>query len=74
MNEQNKKVIQDAVKEAGVHLEGKLPELASLKTRNSYAHLWHAIKDRMGKSYKDCDDSQVQEILGIIAYYRENIC
>ncbi len=74
MNEQNKKIIQDAVKEVGLHLEGKLPEIASLKKRNSYAHLWHAIKERMGRSYKLCSDDEVPQILEVISYYRENIC
>lgn len=74
MNEQNKKIIQDAVKEAGLHLAGKLPEIAVLTKRNSYAHLWHSIKERMGRSYKLCSDDEVQKILAVISYYRENIC
>lgn len=74
MNEQNKKTIQDAVKEAGLHLEGKLPELPSLEKRNPYAHLWHAVKDRMGQSYKLCSDEDVPKILEIITHYRENPC
>lgn len=72
MSTDNTKRIQDAVKEAGLHLEGKLPEHPGLAKRNSYAHLWKAIKDKMGKSYKDCTDAQVDEILSLIAWHREN--
>ncbi len=74
MTKENSKLVQEAVKEAGLHLEGKLPEIASLEKRNSYAHLWHAIKVRMGQSYKLCSDEDVPKILGIIAHHRENVC
>ena len=74
MKEENKKVIQAAVKEAGLHLEGKLPDHPPLPKRNPYAHLWERVKHTMGKSYKLCGDEDVQKILETIAWYRENIC
>lgn len=69
MNDSNRKLVQASVKEAGLFLEGKLPG----DGRNSYAHLWERIKHHMGKSYKECDDEQLDEVLAIIAHYRNNV-
>lgn len=74
MNEENRKLIRDAVSEAGAVLDGQLPANANLKQRNSYAHLWERIKFTMGKSYKECEDSDIDQILEIIEYYRNNPC
>ena len=67
-------LVRDAVKLAGDELKGKLPPHPHLKKRNSYAHIWERIKSRMGKSYKECDDSQAHEILDLIEYYAKNPC
>ena len=64
------KYIQIVAKEAGDHLKDKLPG----DHRNSYAHIWERIKSKMGKSYKECSDDQLDEILEIIAWHRENPC
>ena len=74
MSPENCKRVQEAVKEAGAHLEGKLPPHPGLAKRNSYAHLWERIKSKMGVSYKECSDDQVDEVLTIVRYYRENPC
>ena len=74
MTKENCNLIREAVKEAGAHLEGKLPDHPGLKKRNPYAHLWERIKFHMGKSYKDCKDSDIHAILAIISHYRENPC
>lgn len=74
MSPENSKRIQEAVKEAGAHLDGKLPPHPGLAKRNSYAHLWERIKHHMGKSYKDCGDDQVDDVLAVIKHYRENPC
>lgn len=74
MNAENCKIVQEAVKEAGAHLAGKLPPCSYLLKRNPYAHLWERIKSTMGRTYKECDDSQLQEILALISYCRENPC
>lgn len=70
----NQKIIRLAAREAGDHLKGKLPPCPFLKQRNSYAHIWERLKARLGKSYKDCDDSQAGEILRLIEWYRNNPC
>ena len=74
MSPEISKIIQEAVRQAGKELEGKLPPHPHLKKRNPYAHLYERIKSKMGKSYKLCDDSQAQEILDIIEYYTNNPC
>lgn len=67
-------LIRVVAKDAGDHLKGKLPPCKFLKQRNSYAHIWERLKSRLGKSYKDCDDSQVPEILRLIEWYKNNPC
>lgn len=74
MSPDNRKRVQEAVKEAGAHLDGKLPAHVGLRNRNSYAHLWERIRYHMGKSYKDCDDEQVAEVLQLIQHYRSHPC
>lgn len=66
MSPENRRTIQEAVAKAGDLLKGKLQPSEEHPERNSYAHVWRAIKDRMGKSYKDCDDGQLDEILSVI--------
>jgi len=67
-------IVKIAAKDAGDHLKGKLPPCKFLKERNSYAHIWERLKSRLGKSYKDCDDNQVPEILRMIEWYKNNPC
>lgn len=67
-------IVKIAAKDAGDHLKGKLPPCKFLKQRNSYAHIWERLKSRLGKSYKDCDDSQVPDILRMIEWYKNNPC
>lgn len=74
MSPDNRKRVQEAVKEAGAHLDGKLPPHPGLRKRNPYAHLWERLQHHMGRSYKDCDDEQVDEILQLIQRYRSNPC
>jgi hypothetical protein len=67
MSPENRRRVQDAVAAAGDELKDKLPESPDHPNgRNSYAHVWRAIKDHFEKSYKDCDDSQVDAILELI--------
>lgn len=72
MNAANKKIVQAAVKDAGDYLKDKLPQLASHPERNSYAHLWSSIRTKMGCSYAECADCEVEAILAIIAWHKEN--
>lgn len=70
MNQENMKRVQAFAQEVGDLLKGKLPSVKHLYKRNSYAHVWHQVKEKMGRSYKECDDSQVPEILSIINQIR----
>lgn len=74
MTPENKKRVQDAVASAGDFLKDKLPPHAGegAPARNSYAHLWHAIKERYGKSYKECNDEDVDGILQLVEHCRNN--
>lgn len=74
LSSESVELIRVAAKDAGDHLKGKLPPCKFLKQRNSYAHIWERLKSRLGKSYKDCDDSQVPEILRLIEWYKNNPC
>jgi len=66
------KLIQEAVGLAGKELEGKLKPYPGRPKRNAYAHLYKAIKDTMGRSYKDCEYFEVQQIMDIIEFYTNN--
>lgn len=68
------KRVQAAVKEAGDHLQGKLPPHPGLAQRNPYAHLWERIRSTMGRSYKECDDAELEQVLRLVSHYRNNPC
>lgn len=70
MNAENRKIVQEAVREAGDYLKDKLPALPQHQVRNSYAHLWRSIKEKMGKTYGDCNDDDLSVILAIVAKHR----
>ena len=72
MSPENMKRVRDAAAMAGDELKGKLPPLPDFPVRNSYAHVWREIKNRFSKTYKECDDSQVDEILTLIEETRMN--
>jgi len=74
LSQENIRVIREKAREAGDHLKGKLPPCQFLKERNSYAHIWERLKSRLGRSYKDCEDSEVPRILEMIEWYRNNPC
>jgi hypothetical protein len=67
------KLVLEAARLAGDELKGKLPpHPRHPKGRNSYAHIFERIKTKMGKSYKECDDSEAERILNIIEYCVKN--
>ena len=72
MSPENQTRIKLAVKDTGDYLNGKLPDVPGLSKRNSWAHIWKCIKDEMGRSYKDCTDEQVEQILAIVQFHRDN--
>ena len=73
MNSESKKLVRETVNEAGEYLKDKLPALPEKPERNSYAHVWHAIKEKFGSSYKDLDDSLVPEILEFVKSVRNEV-
>jgi len=74
LSPENTQLIREKAREAGDHLKGKLPPCKFLKVRNSYAHIYERLLSRLGRSYKDCDDSDVPRILELIEWYRNNPC
>jgi hypothetical protein len=66
------KRIQEAVALGGKALEDNLPPDPKHQERNPYAHIWRCIKTKMGKSYRECEDNQEQEIIDYISYLVEN--
>ena len=57
----NRRRIQQAVSFVGDELTLP-PHPDHPKGRNPYAHIWQSIKQRFGSSYKDLDDSMVDEV------------
>jgi hypothetical protein len=74
LSKENIEIVRAAAKDAGDHLNGKLPPCKFLKRRNSYAHIWERLKSRLGRSYKDCEDWEVPRILRMIEWYKNNPC
>ncbi len=68
----NLRIIRVKVNEAGDSLKGHLPSNDNFAMRNPYAHMWERLRFRLGKGYKECDDSEVVNILEIIDYYKQN--
>lgn len=74
LSSENIQIIREKAREAGDHLKGRLPPCKFLKVRNSYAHIYERLKSRLGRSYKDCEDSEMPRILEMIEWYRNNPC
>jgi hypothetical protein len=70
----NSEMVREKAREAGDHLKDKLPPCNFLKARNPYAHVFERLKFHLGRSYRDCEDDQVPQILEIIEWYRSNPC
>lgn len=63
MNVENKKKIVATVNLIGDELKSTLIPTLEHPQRNAYAHVWRSIKEQFGKSYKDCDDVEVDRII-----------
>ena len=73
MNDVNRKIIYERIREAGKTLEGKLPDSdRHPKGRNPYAHIAKVIKSLTGMSYKDIPDQRLPVVLEIIRYCESN--
>jgi hypothetical protein len=62
----NKKIIQEAVKNAAEILKPRLQPTNQHPERNAYAHIWREIKLQMNCKYDECNDEDVDKILSII--------
>jgi len=67
MSPENSKLIYKAAIKAGDILKGKLPASHMHPNgRNSHAHVFERLKNKLGMSYKECDDSETGNILRFI--------
>ena len=74
LSEPVRKLIQEAARQAGDELQGKLPPKPWLPIRNSHAHIYERIRAKMGRSYKDCEDWEASRILNLIEWLVKNPC
>ena len=73
MNEENKQLIRNRIREAGKALEGKLPHSERHpKGRNPYAHIPKVIRRLMGESYTQLPDEELPTVLRIIDLCEKN--
>ena len=73
MNEENRRKLWLLIQEAGLYLEGQLPDHPNHpKGRNPYAHVAICIKSKFHMSYKDIDDKKFNEVLEYIDYLKKN--
>jgi hypothetical protein len=73
MNSENKKIIWGDILKAGDFLKNKLPNHPNHpKGRNPYAHIALEIKNKFKKSYKDIEDSKINEIKNYINFLKNN--
>jgi hypothetical protein len=69
MNEDNKRVILERIREASQNLKGKLPPSGKHpKGRNPYAHIPKVIKRLCGASYTELPDEELPVVMEIIEY------
>jgi hypothetical protein len=73
MNEDNRRKLWTLIQEAGLYLQGQLPDHPNHpKGRNPYAHVSLCVKEKFGNSYKDIPDEKFQEVDDYIEYLKTN--
>ncbi|MDC1032788.1 hypothetical protein OAQ48_01360 [Candidatus Pelagibacter sp.] len=73
MNEKNRGLLWKMIQEAGLYLQGQLPDHPNHpKGRNPYAHVSLCVKEKFGNSYKDIPDEKFQEVDDYIEYLKSN--
>jgi len=73
MNDQNKKKLREAIDEAALELEGKLPDNPKHPNgRNPHAHVAQVLKSILGYSYTRCTNRDVPALLNLIEAIKEN--
>ena len=61
------------IQEAGDYLKGQLPDHPNHpKGRNPYAHVAICVRSKYGKSYKDIDDGEFDEVVQHIEFLKKN--
>ena len=75
MNKENASKLWKIIQEAGDYLQEQLPDHPNHpKGRNAYAHVALCIKEKFNMSYKDIDDSKLNEVIDYIEYIKNNPC
>jgi hypothetical protein len=73
VNEENKRLILERIRETAKRLEGKLPDsVKHPQGRNPYAHIPQVIKHLCGASYTDLSDDDLPIVLEIIEHCEKN--
>ena len=73
MNEDNRRKLWLLIQEAGLYLEGQLPEhLNHPKGRNPYAHVALCVREKFNASYKNIEDEKFDEVVKYINFLKEN--
>ena len=73
MNKENASKLWKIIQEAGLYLEGQLPDHTNHpKGRNPYAHVAICIKSKFNASYKDIEDEKFEEVLDYIEFLKKN--
>ena len=73
MNKENANKLWKIIREAGDHLQGKLPDHQNHpKGRNPYAHVALCIKNKFNASYKDISDEKFNDVINFIEFLKKN--
>ena len=73
MNEENRRKLWLIIQEAGLYLQGQLPEHPNHpKGRNPYAHVAICVKNKFNASYKDIEDEKLEDVLKYIEFLKKN--
>ena len=73
MNEENRRKLWTLIQEAGLYLQGQLPEHTNHpKGRNPYAHVAICVKDHFNLSYKDIPDEKFDDVVKYIEFLKQN--
>ena len=73
MNEENRRKLWTLIQEAGLYLQGQLPNHPSHpRGRNSYAHVALGVKNKFNNSYKNIEDQKFDEVKNYIEFLKQN--
>ena len=73
MNKENASKLWKIIQEAGLYLEGQLPDHPNHpKGRNPYAHVALCVKEKFNASYKDIPDEKFDEVIEYVKHLKQN--